>query len=258
MGKEKKFNFVYQTKNMINGKLYIGVHCTDNLKDGYIGCGITRQSNASRKSRTTPFTSSVNKYGYENFKREILCFFDTEEEAYEEEAWLVDENWVNRKDTYNVSLGGRLQTSVLQHARGRDHYTYISDIYVVDIKTKTLVGVYPTSMEIERSLGLNHSKIGMVLNRRAISHKGYFFTRDLNSWYTDYLARKSDLKDFQSRNVKKVQRRVSVTIEKEGVIREFETLGECMVFFNLSPEGRTWFKKKIIRDNLYKGYKVWL
>lgn len=40
------FYFTYQTKNLINGKTYIGVHSTHNLNDGYIGCGIKRQSDA--------------------------------------------------------------------------------------------------------------------------------------------------------------------------------------------------------------------
>lgn len=106
----KKYNFVYQTKNLINGKTYIGVRCTNNLNDGYIGCGVVSQKNAvhrkeHRKDKTA-FVNAVVKHGYENFKREILIFFDTSEEAYEEEAWLVNEDWVKDKNNYNVALGG--------------------------------------------------------------------------------------------------------------------------------------------------------
>ena len=101
----KKFNFVYQTKNKINGKTYIGVHCTNVLNDGYIGCGIRSQN--STNYYNTAFSNAVKKYGYENFDVEILSFFDSAEEAYEEESFLVCDSWVNSKNNYNTSVGGR-------------------------------------------------------------------------------------------------------------------------------------------------------
>lgn len=258
---EKKYNFVYQTKNLINGKTYIGVRCTDNLNDGYIGCGITSNNYAKRKIRmgvTSPIINAVVKYGYENFKREILCFFDTSEEAYEEEAWLVNEDWVNRHDNYNVALGGRFQTSTLKHETSKNHYSYISDIYVINISTKELVGCYHTPMDIERELGFNHSKIGNVLNNKAIKHKGHFFTRRFDNWQEDYENRVSKLKNFQKDNVKKIQKNVNINIKNENLTKSFNTIGECMEFLGLNPNGRTWFKRKIIKDGFYKDFKVWL
>lgn len=84
----KKYNFVYQTKNLINGKTYIGVHQTDNLNDGYIGSGIKKLSDAKTlcKKSNSMFARAVVKYGYENFKKEILGFYDTYEECLEEET----------------------------------------------------------------------------------------------------------------------------------------------------------------------------
>lgn len=90
---EKKYNYTYQIKNLINGKTYIGVHSTDDLDDGYMGSGYRLKQ-------------SMRKHGKENFVKTIMCFFDTAEEMYEEEKFLVDEKWVKRKDTYNLTLGG--------------------------------------------------------------------------------------------------------------------------------------------------------
>jgi len=103
------FYFTYQTKNLITGKTYIGVHKTSNLNDGYIGGGIYRISDAIRlsKSKTRFFPRSVVKHGYENFKLEILCFFDTYEECLEEEKFLVDMKWVKSKSNYNALEGGQ-------------------------------------------------------------------------------------------------------------------------------------------------------
>jgi len=103
------YHFTYQTKCIINGKTYVGVHSTDNLNDGYIGCGILNEKNVKsqlRANRTSPLIKAINKYGYKNFKLEILSFFDTKEEAYEEESYLVDYNWVRSKNNYNAKIGG--------------------------------------------------------------------------------------------------------------------------------------------------------
>ena len=109
MIEERIFNFVYQTKNIITSKTYIGVHSCNNLDDGYLGSG-------------KALRESIKKYGKENFKREILCFFDTAEEAYEEEAWLVDKEWVKSPDNYNLVLGGQRPYNNLY--KGEKHFNY--------------------------------------------------------------------------------------------------------------------------------------
>jgi hypothetical protein len=53
------FYTVYKTTNLINGKIYVGLHITNNLEDDYLGSG-------------SQLKSAVKKYGKENFKREII------------------------------------------------------------------------------------------------------------------------------------------------------------------------------------------
>jgi len=104
------YHFTYQTKNLINGKTYVGVHSTDNLQDGYIGSGkILKQA--------------VKKYGKLNFVCTPLSFFDTKKEAYEEEKFLVDEIWVNESSNYNQCLGGEGGIKY-QVPTGQDHHCY--------------------------------------------------------------------------------------------------------------------------------------
>lgn len=85
---------VYQTTNQINDKIYIGVHKTENPNDSYLG------SNRILKD-------AVKKYGQENFTKEVLYIFDNEEDAFNKERELVSEEFVPRKDTYNIGLGGK-------------------------------------------------------------------------------------------------------------------------------------------------------
>jgi hypothetical protein len=105
----KKYNFTYQTKNTLNGKTYIGVHSTNNINDGYIGNGIKSKASCDsqiKRGNSNKFVRAVNKYGYSNFKMEVLCFFDTIEEAYEEESIIVNTDWVINEGNYNTALGG--------------------------------------------------------------------------------------------------------------------------------------------------------
>lgn len=105
----KKYKYVYQTKNLINGKTYVGYHCTDKLNDGYIGCGCKSDAYAKacvKKGLKSSFLRSVLKYGYSNFKKEILSFYDTVEECLEEEKFIVNEDWVNSNKNYNNKVGG--------------------------------------------------------------------------------------------------------------------------------------------------------
>lgn len=120
-----KYSFLYRTENVINGKIYIGVHCTNNLMDGYIGNGV--YSDASIKTlKSTPFRNAVKKYGYRNFKITILEFFESSKAAYMKEREIVDRIFIKRIDNYNVSTGGR----------GGSIKAWMSDEQLSDFKNK--------------------------------------------------------------------------------------------------------------------------
>ena len=97
---------VYCTTCLANGKIYIGVHKTENpdIFDGYIGNGIS--IGYLLKNPKTAFQYALKKYGYNNFKRAILFIFDNEDDAYKKEAEIVTLDFVKRKDNYNTKLGG--------------------------------------------------------------------------------------------------------------------------------------------------------
>ena len=105
----KKY-IVYKTTNLINNKIYIGVHLIDTSKsDTYIGCGVTSKKISNPR---TAFHFAVLKYGYDNFKRETLFEFPFTEQgmqdAYKKEEELVNSKFLKRKDVYNRALGGKL------------------------------------------------------------------------------------------------------------------------------------------------------
>lgn len=97
---------VYCTTCLVNGKIYIGVHKTENPKvfDGYLGNGI--EIGYSLKYPKTAFQYALKKHGYKNFKRATLFEFDNEEDAYKKEAEIVTYDFIKRRDNYNVVPGG--------------------------------------------------------------------------------------------------------------------------------------------------------
>jgi hypothetical protein len=110
MNKQKEtWYYLYRTLNIVNGKEYIGVHKTSNLRDGYIGCGIYTQKDAKRfsKVKASPFIHAVCKHGYENFIKEVLYHFNSDEEAYKKEKEVVDLDYIEKENTYNITIGGK-------------------------------------------------------------------------------------------------------------------------------------------------------
>ena len=100
---------VYKTTCLINNKIYIGVHKTENSEifDGYLGCGFNLNNSHYLNYPVNPFHFAIIKYGSANFKREILYTFDNDENAYLKESELVTEEFIKSDKTYNVSLGGK-------------------------------------------------------------------------------------------------------------------------------------------------------
>lgn len=87
---------LYRTENLVNGKIYVGVHKIANTKHSrdYLGSG-------------KALKTAIEKYGRENFTRITLAEFSCADDAYLAEADMVNEDFIERDATYNMKCGGR-------------------------------------------------------------------------------------------------------------------------------------------------------
>lgn len=87
------YYYLYQIKNKLNGMVYVGIHKTKNINDGYMGSGKI-------------LGHAIKKHGLENFEKTILANFDDEESMRLAEEMYVDDVFLARSDVYNIVNGG--------------------------------------------------------------------------------------------------------------------------------------------------------
>ena len=91
--RSKTYHFIYKTTCLKTGKLYVGMHSTDDIDDGYLGSGkILGYSRA--------------KHGDENHVREIIEFLPTREALKLREKEIVNEALLANPLNMNLKYGG--------------------------------------------------------------------------------------------------------------------------------------------------------
>jgi group I intron endonuclease len=86
---------LYQTTNICNFKIYVGVHKVKNTSKSrtYLGSGLALKK-------------AIKNYGRENFARTTLAEFSCGKDAYAAEEAMVTKEFISREDTYNMKIGG--------------------------------------------------------------------------------------------------------------------------------------------------------
>lgn len=86
------YGFIYITTNLIDNKKYIGMHT--NFSDNYLGSGLL-------------INRAIQKYGKENFSREIIAYAKTKEELGLLERYFIElYDATDSSDFYNIHEGG--------------------------------------------------------------------------------------------------------------------------------------------------------
>ena len=249
----KKYNFIYRTTNTINGKIYVGVHSTNNLKDNYIGCGIYRDSDAIHKSKKTRFygfCKAVVRYGYSSFKKEILYFFKTKEEAYYFESKIVDAEFINSDNTYNIKLGGIITPSAIgikrterfKKQKSKEIHKYMDKL--IDIHSKEFVVLDTLTDETYyiknlssfcREKNLSESGLRSVYLSRSRLYKNRWYVCLKENWNSTFTYTKKSNDPISGK-----------LYHKDGRVAEFSSLKEA---FEMTGQDRS-NVSKILRNKM--------
>lgn len=171
-----KYNYLYKITNIINGKIYIGVHRTNNLDDGYMGSGKI-------------IKRSIRKYGEDNFSKEILEYFPTYKEALDAERSMVTLDFINEDTNYNIKEGGygscgwsnemleHFSNIALERWKNPDYMDHMNSVYYSNpekqkqkgLKVKKWIEDNP-DQHMERMLKIN--KNPEKIEKMANAHRG--------------------------------------------------------------------------------------
>lgn len=202
---------VYCTTNLVNKKIYIGVHktFTPYKFDGYLGNGVKVNDRHSYKYSKTPFEAAVNKYGPDNFIRKTLKVFDNLQDALDLETWLVNKDFIKRKDTYNIALGGGIPPAITKI------------IYQYSLQGE-FIKEWPSITEASIHFKCSSSSIGSAIFNR---------TPSLGYLWTDYKYDKIDLESF---NINKNKTHTYLYDLQGKLINEFISIAECAEYIKES------------------------
>ena len=157
---------VYKTTNLINGKIYIGVHDNNGEGfDGYLGSGLL-------------MLKAIKRHGRENFVRETLHSCEDIETAFLLESELVTEEFIERKNTYNLCTGGKGFSGIGNYTM-ENKLGIFSDNYTWEMKSERSKNTIANMDEEKR---YNMCKAGgLAGGRKSVNNKSGIFSDN----YTD-------------------------------------------------------------------------
>ena len=207
--------YIYKTTNLINNKIYIGQHY-GKLDDSYIGSG-------------TNLKKAINKYGKENFVKEILEICETREELNEAEIkWISYFQTHSSVEIYNLAPGG--------------------------------LGSGDTwgNMSEEERKKRSQKQSEMVSGKNNYFY-GKHLSKEQHPWFGKHHSEESKEKMRQKKigGLAPTAHKISIFDLDGNFLQSFDTISEFQEFLGLSPQGSSSTILKRIKDQKpYHNYII--
>ena len=212
MNKEM-FGYVYMITNLKNNKRYIGKHKTNKEKNSYLGSGFLLKK-------------AMDKYGKENFKKEIICKCYTLEELNECEKHFINRyDACKREDFYNISsggTGGRTWQNYSDEDREKSLEKYRG-------KNSPLYGIPRTKEVIEKvrkgNIGKKRSEeTRKRMSERQLGEKNYWFGK-----------KRPEHSKIMSGEKHPMAKKIFVYDENMKLVNKFNCKKDCLEFYKIPP-----------------------
>lgn len=245
--------YIYMTTNLINNKRYIGKHFGE-LNDSYLGSGKL-------------IKKAIEKYGKENFKKEILCIVANNEEAnLKEKEYIKFYDAVNNDLFYNLHEGGdggNNNQKISESVSGINHPMY-GKHHSVETKEKlrqSSLAYWTEDKRKERSkkyTGAGNPMYGKKKSKE--SEQKRIQNTDFSAYRTEDYRKKMSLATSGEKNGNygnigekaKNGKKVCMCDDNWEIIKIFNTKQLVLEFLNI--KGHSSLNDAIKRKRKYKGY----
>lgn len=221
---ERRNYTVYIHQNLLNNKRYVGI-TADTVE--------SRWRNGSGY-KTQVFGRAIQKYGWENFKHDIIAENLTQREAQELEISLIQKFHTQDPNFgYNIAAGGNATLPLLY-----------KEVYQYNDKGE-LVGVYPSQKAAEKATGIRSDNIGSVCNGKRYTAGNFIWSYEtlskeevLSLFKASILEHKKAQSKGLSNAIKKISMKVQQIDPKTGeIISEFHSQREAARVVNVDQKG---------------------
>jgi hypothetical protein len=197
---DKIYHIIYKTICLVTGNFYIGMHSTNNLEDGYMGSG-------------KRLANSINKYGKDNHKTEILEVFNNREELSKREKELVNEELIKNPKCMNIVHGGEggynikaVESNRLK--KGKSYEEIFKTPEMVEHRRQLAKDNYHKSIKKYNFKNIETSKHSIIAKKGAIAQKesGYAHSGETKA----KIKESNKNRDWSERNSKEYRDKISL------------------------------------------------
>lgn len=253
---------VYTITNLVNGKIYVGYATSFYFRESNHFCLLKYD-----KHYNTHLQNSINKYGIENFKFEILVECEEQFLASEEHYWATILNTHDRKFGYNIeptnpykkirlseetktkiSIGNKGK-KISNKTRKRIAIANEKPVVVLNLKSKYLY-TYKSIKNCSNKLHISESKISIKIKSKR-SYRNYIIL--LKKDYDKHINYDYIVERKKRDNNSKSKKTKLMNIKTKEII-DFKSEADTSRFLGKT---RTTISRRIRRNSLFiDGYKI--